>query len=127
MTTRHPQERSQIQLASGVNLLAGIWLALAPLFLAYGSQAAITSSIVVGSIIAIFALLRLLGGYDLAWMSWMNVVLGLWVIIAPFYFGLAGSPGRFWNSIIVGLLVAALGTWSALATRRMLHHGGTRM
>lgn len=118
MTTRNTSERSQVQLASGINILAGIWLALAPWFLAYASGVGIWSSIIVGIIIAVLAGIRAFGAYDAAWMSWANVVLGLWVIIAPFILGYGTYPARLWNNIIVGVIVAALGTWSAVASNR---------
>lgn len=47
------------------------------------------------------------------WMSWINGVLGLWFLIAPFTFGYSGSRVALWNSVIVGLLIAAFAFWEA--------------
>lgn len=52
------------------------------------------------------------------WITWVNVALGLWLLISPFTFGYSGSKGAlaaFWNSVIVGLLIGAISLSEALA------------
>src|SRR5262249_19115749 len=39
--------------------------------------------------------------------SGINIVLGIWLIVAPFLFGYAGIPTALWNDIFVGLIVLA--------------------
>lgn len=47
-------------------------------------------------------------------MNWINAILGLWLIIAPFSLGYSTHAEPFWNGIIVGLVVAVLAGYLAL-------------
>ena len=108
---------SQIRMASGLNALAGIWEVLAPFILGYSADATpTTNAIIVGLTVTVLAAVRFLGAYRAAWMSWVNAALGVWLIVSPFILGYTGTPRT--NDIIVGILIATLGTWSALATKR---------
>src|SRR5438270_10802788 len=51
------------------------------------------------------------------WASWVNFVLGLWVIISPFVVGFSGMPAATRNNVVVGVLVAIAGL---LATQAMM-------
>ena len=106
----------QVQVASGLNALVGLWEIAAPFVLTYSAiAAATTNDVIVGVIVAVLAAIRVFWAYGAAWLSWVNVVLGVWLIIAPFVLTYSGTPMT--NDIIVGIIIAVLGTWSALATR----------
>ena len=107
---------SQIKTASGLNLLLGIWLVIAPFLLRYATSASRGNDITIGIIIALLAAFRLFGAYRAAWLSWLNALLGIWLIVAPFILGY-DSSSALWNDIIVGLFIAFLGIWSATASR----------
>ena len=47
-----------------------------------------------------------------SWASWTNVVLGVWLIIAPFLLGYSAETTALWNDIIVGLFIVGFG-WYA--------------
>ena len=105
----------QVKLASGLNVLAGIWEVLAPFILGYAAEATpTTNAILVGLIVTVLAAIRFLGAYRAAWMSWVNAALGAWLIAAPFILGYFGTPRI--NDIILGIIIAFFGTWSALAS-----------
>ena len=40
--------------------------------------------------------------------AWINVLLGIWVIISPFVLRFALFPRAMWNNVIAGIVVAAL-------------------
>ena len=40
--------------------------------------------------------------------AWINVLLGIWVIISPFVLGFASIPQAMWNNVGAGIVVAAL-------------------
>ena len=40
--------------------------------------------------------------------SWLNIVLGIWVIISPFVLQFARFPAAMWNNVIVGIVIAVL-------------------
>ena len=108
---------STIKTASGVNLVLGIWLIIAPFILGYEIATSVANDVTIGIIIAILAAARAFGAYRAAWLSWFNVALGVWLLIAPFILFYASSAA-VWNDIIVGIIVICLGVWSAMASRR---------
>ena len=102
---------------SWTNFVLGLWLLFAPLTLAYSNTAAaLWEDLLVGILIAALALWRALGAEtrEMAGVSWIVAVLGIWVLNAPSALGYAGIAAAFWNDMIVGLVVAVLGTVRAL-------------
>ncbi len=53
--------------------------------------------------------------------SGLNALAGLWVFFSPWIFGFAADAGATWNSVIAGLIVAALALTSALTTQTNPH------
>jgi len=99
-------------------LTLGVWLFLAPFFMAYASLAGAAgwNSYIVGGFIAISAASALWWPAPKA-PEWINLVLGLWLVAAPFVFGFYGTEAAAaWNLIAVGILVAGEAAW-ALAAR----------
>ena len=41
-------------------------------------------------------------------VSWMNISLGIWVIISPFVVQFTRLPAAMWNNVIVGIVIAVL-------------------
>lgn len=107
--------------ASGLNVLLGLWLIMAPWVLDYsGQNNAVWNQVVIGIAIASLAVIRVLAPDRAAGLSWTNFALGAWLIIAPFlltYNDTGDTAVIYWNDIIVGLLVLALAAWSAVSTR----------
>lgn len=107
---------SAVKLPSGSNVVLGIWLIIAPFILGYTIiTAAMWNDILVGLAVVILAGIRVSRPTANSWLSWANVVLGVWLIIAPFALGYTGTIA-LWNDMVVGLVVAAFGVWSALVT-----------
>jgi hypothetical protein len=88
-----------------VNLLLGLWLIAAP-FVGVGvsNNLAAANSYVAGVVVAISAIAAITRPY--VWEEWLNLVVGLWLIIAPFILQFSGQAGPMWNQIIVGLVIA---------------------
>lgn len=122
------------KIASGLNILLGVWLILAPFVVGFSHITSPTAtSILFGVMIAVVAALRVFRMPDASWLGWANVLLGLALLFAPFYvsYGYAGNPFQsyvqlpvfdfssipLWNSLIVGAIVAVLGAFSALYER----------
>ena len=112
------QAQTSVRTASGLDMLAGLWLVLAPFLLTFtGITAATINSVVLGALILILAGSREFGeGYRHAWPSWINVIVGAWLIIAPFALGFSASVEAMWSHIIAGAAVVVLALWSALST-----------
>lgn len=113
--------RTTVQTASGLDIVAGAWLILAPFILGYSMvNAALWNDILIGVAVIILSALRTgRSGYRATWPSWINVVLGVWLILAPFILGYASIGSALWNDIILGIIVGGLAMWGALATPSM--------
>jgi hypothetical protein len=112
---------SQVKLASGLNILFALWLIASPFILGFAqvSASAMWAAIVVGVIVLILAWIREASPDGATWPSWVNVVLGVWTVIAPFVMGQARLSGAMVISdIITGAAFIIFGAWSALATPR---------
>lgn len=109
---------TQVKTASGLNILAGLWLVLAPWALAYGTvEPALWNSVIIGLAVAVLAIVRVGMPLQYEGISWINFVLGIWLILAPFILGFGAIELAMWNSVVVGVIVLALAAWSAVATR----------
>lgn len=97
---------------SALNVIAGIWLIIAPFVLLYGNSTARINDIVLGIVIGVFALIRsFIPGFQTVWLSWLNALWGIWLIIGSFFLEYSGQARV--NDIILGIIVLLLGLWSA--------------
>jgi len=112
-----PRQRNAA--ASSINILLGLWLIIAPFVLGYANLAAAQSNdIIVGIIVAIVAAIRSFGAYAARGWSWINILCGIWLLIAPFVLGYSNAPTPLWNDIILGIIIAVLAWTSAASVRR---------
>jgi hypothetical protein len=47
-----------------------------------------------------------------AWPVWVNVVVGAWLVVSGGLLGFTDQPAALWNSIIVGIVLAAFALWA---------------
>jgi predicted signal transduction protein with EAL and GGDEF domain len=112
--------KSSARTASGLNLLAGAWLIIAPWALGYSQvSAAVWNDVIVGATIVILAGIRTATPDRYTGVSWTNVVLGVWLLVAPFILVYSAGGAPVWNDIIVGILVVSLGWVSAANTAKL--------
>jgi len=110
-----------------VILALALWLLLAPFFMPFGSLhgAAAWNSYVVGAIAALFAAWAL-GSPESKDAEWALLVVGLWLIAAPFALGFyATESTAAWNHVVVGLLIAGDAIWAMIerpASGTPVHH-----
>jgi hypothetical protein len=100
---------------SWINFILGLWLIVAGFTLAAGSGAAMTQDIVLGIIIAAFAVWAATSeAHPVA--SWIVAIAGLWTLISPgVTYGMAHAAHT--NDIIVGIVVLILGFANAVFRR----------
>ena len=102
-------------MASGINALLGLWLIVAPFVLGYTDfPVSMWNAIIVGIVVACIAGLRFFSSNDIPALSWFNVALGIWLIVAPFIFGNGDVSQIVWNHVLVGIAIAVLAAGSAL-------------
>jgi hypothetical protein len=112
MNTETANDRTNTVWISTLNVIAGIWLIIAPFALLYGRGTARVNDIVLGIIIGVSGLIRAFApGQQTAWLSWLNALWGIWLIIGSFVLAYAGSART--NDIVLGIIVLVLGLWSA--------------
>lgn len=97
---------NQARTLSGLNVIAGIWLIIAPFILNYNATGNVWQEVVFGIIVGILGLVRL-GAPNVVWPSWLNLIIGLWLIVAPWVIPSTTIAAR-WNEVVVGIIVAIL-------------------
>jgi SPW repeat len=134
------EQTQRWKIASGLVILTGVWLVIVPFVLGYADQPTpTTSDIFYGVVIATVALIRTFWGAGSTWLSWVNVVLGFGVLLAPLYltYGLTESAIRpydtfplingqsvpLWNDLITGAVVIVLAAASTAIERSCRHSG----
>lgn len=115
-----PEElRRDMTLASGLNILAGLWLLASPLAIAYGAGAR-WNALLVGAAVVLLAGVRAAGAEHAAVLSWLNMLLGVWLVASPF--ALQAGEAALWNFLVVGGFVAFWAFVSATSTPRRFDH-----
>lgn len=96
-----------------VNMVFGAWLFIAPWIGLAGMESAVWNSWFFGAAIAVFAIASLTN--PRRWKEWVNLLIGIWLIIAPFVLGFAAEGGALWNHLIIGALVGIDALWAMQA------------
>jgi len=111
------KHRAQIATASGLDVLAGLWILISPWVVGFQMvNSALTNNVLFGIAITVLAAIRFFGAFDLAALSWINALLGVWVLISPWALGFDYSHAPMINNVIMGIVVIVLAICSALAT-----------
>ena len=103
-----------------VIVIGGVWEVLAPFILAYSdAKGAMWDAIIIGLALIVLGAWAALtnAGSTVKTLSWINAILGLWLIIAPFLLSYSKVAAAMWNDIIIGIIVLALGAWAASAAK----------
>ena len=94
-----------------VNIVAGLVLLLSPwLFGFTGEPSAAWNAWILGIAIAVIAAVALYAFYEPE--EWINVVLGIWAVIAPWALGFSAITAATWVHVIAGIVVAVLAAGS---------------
>jgi len=86
-------------------LLLGLILCITPWVVGFtAEQIATRTALVTGTGIALVGLAAVLG-HALA-AGWINLVAGVWAVLAPWIVGFSALAGAMWSHVIFGALVA---------------------
>ncbi len=109
------------------NLVLAIWLFISPWVLQFASGAATVrtpaegaaaggavvaaawNAWIFGVVVAAIAAAGLIRVQ--AWEEWTNLLIGLWLVVAPWVLGFSGNAVATRNTLIVGVLIFALAAW----------------
>lgn len=97
---------------TGLTMVLGVWLAVSPWLVLPAPLASSVDAWVAGAAILLVATVSLRSRRPEEF-QWFNVMLGVWVFLAPWALDFAGSAGAAWNGWIVGAAVAVLSLWSS--------------
>jgi hypothetical protein len=89
--------------------LLAIWLCISPGPLGFGDDQTATYAAVLTGIVLIVTEMLTISPFRL-WEEWMNVLVGCWLIAAPWLLRVHSSSATI-NFVIVGTLVAALAVY----------------
>jgi hypothetical protein len=92
--------------AGTLNFLVGLWLIVSPFALGYDRGDPFGNPIVFGALVALLGLFRATGTGRATWLSWANVVAGIWLFVSGFW--LADFPLARLNLWVFGLGVFML-------------------
>ena len=101
-----------------VSLVLGIWLFVSPWLLGFHSSIPRDSwnFFIVGLAFIVFAGFAL--NMRTLWEEWVNLALGVWMIISPWLLGYSANAVARDDAVVVGLIVGLLSVWSLLAESR---------
>lgn len=83
----------------------GLWLCISPWALHFDLAPGPTRTAVITGVLLILVEAVTLSVFR-SWEEWLNVVLGLWLIVAPWIVGASGAATV--NFVVVGVVVLAL-------------------
>jgi len=101
--------------------LAGLWEVIAVFILGYtASPAALWNALIVGVALLVLGVWAALSNREATdkTLDWINVIIGAWLIIAPFILGYTAIAAAMWNDIIVGIVVIVFEVWAATTLGR---------
>ncbi len=100
-----------------VDMVLGVWLAISPWVLDFvdSDPGATRNALIVGIAVAALSALTFLA-YSVI-EEWVDVVLGLWLILSPWAVSGLHSPKVVADFVIVGVLVLALSGYEIWAAR----------
>jgi hypothetical protein len=100
-----------------VLVFIGGWVLLSPWIIPYvlGSSvtgAAAWSHYITGLMIAATGIVAF-GAYQI-WEEWVNILLGLWLVISPWVLNFTHVTVFTWNAVAAGAIVLTLSAWALL-------------
>jgi hypothetical protein len=109
---------AQVRIASGLILMIGLWMMVAPWVLAYSIVGAATwNSVFSGFALAVLAIARMAVPFRYEVIGWLGFAVGLWLLFAPFLLNFSAVSSAMWNSVSFGLIILVLAAWSAVSGR----------
>jgi hypothetical protein len=96
-----------------VNAFLGAVLFLMPWLFDLGSTVAAWNAGIVGAVIVVLSIAAIVRFAQ--WEEWINLVLGLWVVVSPWVLGFAAMAAAMWGHVVIGLAIvvlAALELWT---------------
>jgi hypothetical protein len=112
--------------ASWANVVIGLWLMISPWAIGYRAGAAMTEEVIVGAIVVAVALWSLSVPVTMTAPSWINLMLGVWVLVAPWVMGYVRlATGSATNDVVMGIFVVLFAGFRIVSARQLTPVGPT--
>jgi hypothetical protein len=99
-----------------LNLALSVLLFISPWVLGFaGEERAAWDAWACAIIIAVVSIAALVNFAE--WEEWVNLVVGVWLIVSPWVLQFTAVASAMWTAIIIGVIVAALAAWEIWSTR----------
>lgn len=102
-----------------VNLVLGVWLFVSPW--ALGFHAALPGSsgnfFIVAVAMVVFAIVGLNARW--LWQEWVNLALGIWMIVSPWVIGFNTNTAARDDAILVGIVAGVMALWALMERHRI--------
>jgi hypothetical protein len=108
------------RLQDWVNLVLAGCLFISPWVFGYADlQMAAWTAWASAVVIGVLALAAIVAFTE--WEEWANLVLGIWVVLAPWFLGFTGVAAALWVHVVFGVLIAAIAAWELWQVRHSPH------
>lgn len=86
-----------------ITILIGLWLLVSPTLLGYATTASVWNQTLVGAVVVGLTIWHL---FDVSarWVSWVNVIAGIWLVFAPFALGYTALAAYINGIVTAGML-----------------------
>lgn len=108
---------SQSKFASVIMLLAGIWVAISPIWISV-TGGALTSIIITGIVIAVMGLAQYFTRSSMP--SWIAALAAVWLFVSTFVFSV--STASAWNQIVSAAVTFVLAYWDGFEITQVQRH-----
>jgi hypothetical protein len=114
-----PNGAEAARTASVLTLIAGIWLIISPFWGGfYSAPAPFWNTLIVGVVVTVLALIRAAYPAENVGLSWINLILGLWLIVSPAFLHYHDMALAQMIDMITGIVIGLTAFWSLVATPR---------
>ena len=103
-----------VKTASGLAVLFSLWLIVSPFVLGFAGSTGMWDAVVVGVVVLVLAWIRYANPSGTAVLSWLVALLGVWLILSPYVFGMSGVTTLLWDYFVTGAAFIVFGAWAAL-------------
>ncbi len=104
--------------------IVGLWELIAAFVLGYSTTStAMWNAVIIGLALIILGIWAAVSKAETTdkTLDWINLILGVWLIISPFLLGYTAVAAAVWNDVIVGLVVVVLTAWGVYAIGHQPH------
>src|SRR3954451_8760791 len=101
----------RVRVTSIVSALVGIWLIVSPNVFIPPSRVLVQSAMVCGVLVLICAAIRFIARFTAA-ASWAMLVIGAWIVAAPWILDAATGDQRTWSLVLSGMILAGMQAYS---------------